>query len=64
MVGFVSLFVALCLSGEKPLTRIYRTAYGQNLRRGLFISRADVAHLMLTVLEQPETIKQAIAIAY
>ena len=49
---------------DKPLTGIYRTAYGQNLRRGLFISRADVAHLMLTVLEQPETIKQAIGIAY
>ncbi len=49
---------------DKPLTRIYRTAYGQNLRRGLFISRADVAHLMLTVLEQPETIRQAIGIAY
>jgi putative NADH-flavin reductase len=49
---------------DKPLTGIYRTAYGQNLRRGLFISRADVAHLMLSVLEQPETIKQAIGIAY
>ena len=49
---------------DKPLTGIYRTAYGQNLRRGLFISRADVAHLMLTVLEQPETIRQAIGIAY
>jgi putative NADH-flavin reductase len=48
---------------DKPLTGSYRTAYGQNLRRGLFISRADVAHLMLGVLEQPETIKQAIGIA-
>ncbi len=64
MVGFVSLFVTLCLSGEKPLTGIYRTAYGQNLRRGLFISRADFAHLMLTVLEQPETIRQVIGSAY
>jgi putative NADH-flavin reductase len=49
---------------DKPLTGTYRTAYGQNLRRGLFISRADVAHLMLRVLEQPETIKQTIGIAY
>jgi putative NADH-flavin reductase len=49
---------------DKPLTGTYRTAYGQNLRRGLSISRADVAHLMLSVLEQPETIKQAIGIAY
>ena len=49
---------------DKPLTGTYRTAYGQNLRRGLFISRADVADLMLRVLGQPETIKQAIGIAY
>jgi putative NADH-flavin reductase len=47
----------------KPLTGSYRTAYGQNLRRGLFISRADVAHLMLGVLEQPEAIGQTIGIA-
>jgi len=40
-----------------------RIAYGQNLRRGLRISRADVAHLMLRVLEQAETIKQVIGIA-
>jgi putative NADH-flavin reductase len=49
---------------NRPLTRIYRTAYGQNLRRGLFISRADVAHLMLRALEQPETIKEVIGIAH
>lgn len=48
---------------DKPLTGTYRTAYGQNLRRGVVISRADVAHLMLRVLEQPETIKQVIGIA-
>jgi putative NADH-flavin reductase len=48
---------------DKPLTGSYRTAYGQNLRRGLFVSRADVAHLMLRVLRQPETIKQTIGIA-
>jgi nucleoside-diphosphate-sugar epimerase len=48
---------------DKPLTGTYRTAYGQNLRRGLFVARADVAQLMLRVLEQPDTIKQAIGIA-
>ena len=48
----------------KPLTGAYRMARGQNLRRGLFISRADVAHGMLRVLEQPDTIGQAIGIAY
>jgi uncharacterized protein YbjT (DUF2867 family) len=48
---------------DKPLTGRYRTAYGRNLRRGVFVSRADVARLMLGVLDQPETIKQAIGIA-
>jgi putative NADH-flavin reductase len=49
---------------DKPLTGTYRTAHGQNPRRGLRVSRADVAHRMLRVLEQPETIRQAIGIAY
>jgi putative NADH-flavin reductase len=49
---------------DKPVTGTYRTAYGQNLRRGLFVSRADVAHLMLRVLEQPKTLGQTIGIAY
>jgi nucleoside-diphosphate-sugar epimerase len=48
---------------DKPLTDTYRTAYGQNLRRGIFISRADVAHSMLRALEQPETTRQTIGIA-
>jgi uncharacterized protein YbjT (DUF2867 family) len=48
---------------DKPLTDTYRTAYGQNLRRGIFISRADVAHYMLRALEQPETTRQTIGIA-
>jgi len=46
-----------------PATGTYRAAYGQNLPGGFLISRADVAHLMLRVLEEPETIKQAIGIA-
>jgi len=49
---------------DGPLTGTYRRAYGQNLRRGFLISRADVAHLMLRALEQAETIKQTIGIAY
>ena len=48
----------------KPLTGHYRTAYGQNIKRGLFISRADVAHLMLAALDDPETAKQIISVAY
>jgi putative NADH-flavin reductase len=48
---------------DKPLTGSYRTAHGQNLRRGLVVSRADVAHYMLRALQQPETIRQTIGIA-
>lgn len=48
----------------KATTGTYRTARGQNVRHGRSISRGDVAHLMLRVLEQPDTIEQAVAIAY
>lgn len=49
---------------NKPLTGIYRTAPAQNLPGGFFIARADVAHFMLRVFKQPETIKHTIGIAY
>ncbi|HEY3607574.1 MAG TPA: NAD(P)H-binding protein [Pseudonocardiaceae bacterium] len=49
---------------DTPRTGTYRTAVGHNLRRGLRVSRADVAHYMLRVLDQPETIRQALGIAY
>jgi hypothetical protein len=39
------------------------TAYGGNLRGGRSVPRADVAHYMLAVLTQPETIGQIIGIA-
>ena len=48
---------------DRPPTGRYRTAPGRNLRRGFFVSRADVAHLMLHVLERPDTIGQAIGVA-
>jgi uncharacterized protein YbjT (DUF2867 family) len=48
---------------DKLLTGTYRTAHGQNLRRGLLISRADVAHLMLHVLDDFDSIKRTIGIA-
>jgi uncharacterized protein YbjT (DUF2867 family) len=47
----------------KPLTGSYRTAYGQNIRGGLSVPRADVAHFMLEVLDRPETAGHAIGIA-
>jgi uncharacterized protein YbjT (DUF2867 family) len=49
---------------DKPLTGVYRTAYGKNIRGGFSISRADVAHNMLHVLDQPETVKQVVGVAY
>jgi putative NADH-flavin reductase len=48
---------------DKPLTMAYRTALGMNVRGGVRVSRADVAHLMLAVLDQPETIGRTIGIA-
>jgi putative NADH-flavin reductase len=48
---------------DKPVTGRYRTAYGQNIRRGVFVSRADVAHYMLSVLDQAETFHQTVGIA-
>lgn len=49
---------------DKPLSGSYRTALGQNVRGGASISRADVAEVMLKVLERPETIKTTVGVAY
>ena len=48
---------------DKPVTGRCRTAYGQNIRRGVFVSRADVAHYMLSMLDNPETFHQTVGIA-
>jgi len=48
---------------SKPATGKYRTAYGQNLRRGVLVSRADVAQYMLSILDQPETSRRTVGIA-
>jgi putative NADH-flavin reductase len=48
---------------DGPLTGTYRTALGRNLRGGLLVSRADVAHLMLATLDRPEMIGQTVGIA-
>ena len=48
---------------DKPLTGSYRTAFGQNIRSGWSVPRADVAHLMLRTLGQPDTIGHVIGIA-
>jgi len=48
---------------DGPLTRAYRTAYGRNLRRGLLVSRADVADCMLRVLGDPASVRQTVGVA-
>jgi putative NADH-flavin reductase len=47
----------------RPVTGRYRTAYEQNIRRGVLVSRADVAHYMLSALDQPETFHRTVGIA-
>jgi putative NADH-flavin reductase len=48
---------------DKPMTGTYRTALDRNVRRGLSVPRADVAHCMLHVLDEPGTIGRNIALA-
>jgi uncharacterized protein YbjT (DUF2867 family) len=48
---------------DRPLSASYRTAYGRNPRRGLKISRADVAHYMLRALAQPESVGRTVGVA-
>jgi putative NADH-flavin reductase len=48
---------------DKPLTGRYRTREGVNLRRGLRVSRADLAHLALAVAGDSDTYRTAIFLA-
>jgi putative NADH-flavin reductase len=48
---------------DKPLTGRYRTRADVNVRRGLQVSRADVAHLALAVADDPDTYRTAIFLA-
>jgi nucleoside-diphosphate-sugar epimerase len=49
---------------NKPATGAYRTVRGRNVRRGFRLGRADAAHFILRVIEQPDTFRQAISVAY
>jgi len=49
---------------DGPHTRSYRTAHDRNVRRGLSISRSDVADLVLDLVARPDTIGHTIGIAY
>lgn len=48
---------------DKPLTGTYRTAWNRNMRGGFSVPRADVAHHMLAMVNQPDTIEQVVGIA-
>jgi putative NADH-flavin reductase len=48
---------------DGPLTGEYRVAMNANIPNGRAISRADVAHCMLAVLDDPETIGQTVGLA-
>lgn len=47
-----------------PLTGTYRTEYGSNPPRSRSISRADVAHAMLALVDEPAAVKQGVGVAY
>jgi uncharacterized protein YbjT (DUF2867 family) len=47
---------------DKPLTGRYRTVVGGNVPRAKSIARADVAHAMLAVLQDPATVRQAVGV--
>ncbi|MEU6662276.1 SDR family oxidoreductase [Streptomyces sp. NPDC046821] len=49
---------------NKPVTGTYRTVVGGNPRSGRSISRADVAHAMLAMIDAPATVKQGVGVAY
>ncbi|GAA4691783.1 NAD(P)-dependent oxidoreductase [Phytohabitans rumicis] len=48
---------------DKPLTGTYRVALNRNIRGGFSVPRADVAHHMLRMVDQPETVKQVVGVA-
>ncbi|MET7369510.1 NAD(P)H-binding protein [Streptomyces sp. NPDC005566] len=45
-------------------TGVYRTVVGGTPRSGRSISRADVAHAMLTLINDPTAVKQGVGVAY
>ena len=49
---------------DKPLTGEYQVALGRNIRGGFSISRADVAHCMLAMLNRPDAVGETVGVAY
>jgi putative NADH-flavin reductase len=48
---------------DKPLNVDYRFAYGRNIRGGALAARADVAHLMLRLIDDERSFRQTVGIA-
>ncbi|MFE2483875.1 NAD(P)-dependent oxidoreductase [Streptomyces mirabilis] len=49
---------------NKPVTGSYRTVVAGFPLKGRFIGRADVAHAMLAMINDPGTVKQGVGVAY
>ncbi|WP_306320941.1 MULTISPECIES: NAD(P)-dependent oxidoreductase [unclassified Streptomyces] len=49
---------------NRPLTGSYRKVVGGFPRAGRMIARADVAHAMLAMVDDPATVKQGVGVAY
>lgn len=49
---------------DKPVTGVYRTVVGGFPRSGRFLGRADVAHAMLSAVDDAATVKQGVGVAY
>ena len=49
---------------DRPVTGAYRTAVGANLVGGHKISRADVAHAMLAMVEDRATFRRSVGVAW
>ncbi|CAL9547461.1 NAD(P)-dependent oxidoreductase [Streptomyces griseomycini] len=49
---------------DKPVSGVYRTVVGGSVAKGNFVGRADVAHAMLAMVDDPATVKQGVGVAY
>jgi putative NADH-flavin reductase len=49
---------------DRPLTGRYRVVEEWNVRGGLFVGRADVAHHMLSTVDDPSTFRKVFGVAY
>lgn len=49
---------------DKPVTGVYRRVVGGTPPSARFIGRADVAHAMLTAIDDLSTVKQGVGVAY